>query len=142
MVSINGNFGFFERNNSLKTQNTNLEKAGNVPISKPDEAKETANVENKDFEFGIGSKHQAGQIKGLEVEGMSKIAKEDAVQLAQMYEMAGIKAPLPTKQVYSRVAASVNQFSSTLDEVETEGHAQDLFNSQSFAKLNNIFGIS
>lgn len=68
------------------------------------------------------------------------VPKEDAVDLEQLFAMAGLgKNRMPSKTVYERIGASVTQVSKVMTDIETEDNIAALFNSPEFSTLDNIF---
>jgi len=55
------------------------------------------------------------------------IAKEDAQDLTQLFKLAGIKAPIPSKEVYARIAANVTSAQNGIDEVTTTNNMEEFF---------------
>ena len=88
MTRINGNDGmnnnFFLKLNPLQTSKTD----------KPVETEKTTNASKApsiNFDFGVGSKQNAAQIRGMEVEGVTKLSETDQNDLNSLAQMAGIK---------------------------------------------------
>lgn len=139
MTKINGNDGmnFYFGLNSLNVNQTD-KPAKTDATEKPASAKETAPA---DFDFGVGSKQRAEQIKGMEVEGVTKIPQEDQQELNNLAQIAGIKNISVTQPVYNRISNSVQQVGTVMGEIETENNAEQLYRSQEFGVLNALFGI-
>ena len=139
MTKINGNDGmnFYFGLNSLNVNKTG-KSAKTDATEKSASAKETASA---DFDFGVGSKQRAEQIKGMEVEGVTKIPQEDQQELNSLAQIAGIKNISVTQPVYNRISNSVQQVGTVMGEIETENNAEQLYKSQEFAVLNTLFGI-
>ncbi len=73
----------------------------------------------------------------------ARIPETDAAELTEMFAMAGITAPkMPTVAQYTSISNHVADFSRDFDDLETTNNAVALFESQDFATLDNIFGIS
>ena len=73
----------------------------------------------------------------------ARIPEADAVELTEMYAMAGIKAPkMPTVAQYASISNHVTDFTRGIDDLDTTNNAQALFNSDEFRILDDIFGIS
>lgn len=138
MTRINGNDGmnnnFFLKLNPLHTSKTD----------KPVETEQTTNASETtpiNFDFGVGSKQNAAQIRGMEVEGVTKLSEADQNDLNSLAQMAGIKRISVSQDVYNRIDNSVKGFTSSMNELTVGNNAEDLFKSVEFQTLNNIFGI-
>ena len=137
MTSVNGFDG--NTNNYLfnRLQGSKTVK-GNANVEKTATNKPVANVENT-FDYGIGTKQVSDVNRGLEVE-MKKLDPADAKDLQNLYALAGLKnVSVPTQTVYNRIGNSVAEVGKTIADTETENHAEQLFDSQGFNVLNNIF---
>ena len=55
------------------------------------------------------------------------IAKEDAQDLTQLFNLAGIKAPMPSKEVYGRIAANTASAQNNIDELTTTNNMEEFF---------------
>lgn len=139
MAKVNGNDGNTPDLKNLQAYYEAIKAKATSKTGKTDKIEGNNQVPTNTFDFGIGSKTQAQQIAGLEVEGLSKIPEEDVVQLTELYKMAGIKSPIPTKQVYERIGTSVTQVGDMMTRIETENNATELFNSSEFKVLDDIF---
>ncbi len=74
------------------------------------------------------------------VSSQGVVSKEDSADLAQLFAMAGLtKTRMPSKAVYERINSSVAQVSKVMNDIETEDHIEELFNSPAFQTLDNIF---
>lgn len=70
----------------------------------------------------------------------AQISKADAVELTEMFAMAGIKNPkMPTAAQYASVAGHVSTVSKGIDELTTTNNAERLFNSDGFKTLDEFF---
>ena len=73
----------------------------------------------------------------------SRISKTDAVELNEIFELAGIKNPkMPTVAQYQSVSNHVATITQAMDELTTTINADNLYNSTDFKVLNEIFGIT
>lgn len=139
MTKINGNDGmnnFYYGLNQL-----NVKKSDSTERTVSAAPASAAGSIETSFDFGVGSKQKAEQIKGLEVEGVSKLPQQDLQELNQLAQLAGIKSISVPTQVYDRIGASVADVTTVMTEMETENNAAVLFNSPEFASLNSLFGI-
>ena len=74
------------------------------------------------------------------VSSQGVVSKEDASDLQELFEMAGIsKNRVPSKAVYERIGKAVGEVSKVITDIETENHAEALFNSKEFKTLDDIF---
>ncbi len=134
---INGNNGMNNVYFGLNSLNVNKTDR-TVETEQTTSASETKSTE---FTFNVGSKQQADQIRGLEVEGAVRLAKADMEDLGQLAQIAGIRNISVTQPVYNRISDSVAGFTNVMDNITTTDNAEALFASPEFAVLNNLFGV-
>ena len=131
MVSVNGNGNV---NNDFGINNPYVQSAkqGKVTIG--------FNPDNKYIgEFGdkLLEQVQPAFVK------RAQLPEEAKVELNEMFQMAGIKNPkMPTIAQYESVAGHVKAFGEAMDDFTTTNHAERLFNSDDFSKLNELFGLA
>ena len=139
MTKVNGNGGmsnFFLKLNPLHTSKTNESaKTEQTSLAQNTEATSTT------FDFSIGAKQTADQIRGFEVEGVKKIPPADQADLNQLAQLAGLKSVSVPQNVYNRIGNTVVNVTNVMDTIEVENNAQELFGSEEFQTLNNLFGI-
>jgi len=85
----------------------------------------------------IGEKLLEAPYAGFAKE--TPVAVEDRAQLQELFALAGIKARVPSKEVYERIGAGVVAASRNLDKLETANRAEELFKSEAFRKFENLF---
>lgn len=109
-------------------------------VAKRAEIAETPVIDNKvKGEFGDKLLEQV-QPRFIQA---AQIPAEDAVELSEMYAMAGIKNPkMPTAKQYASVAEHTNEVSEFIDKLTITNNAERLFESDAFKALDNLFGIS
>ena len=140
MTKVNGNDGmsnFYYRLNPFNT--SKIDKSAKTEQAAPAQNTEAASTT---FDFSIGSKQTANQIRGLEVEGAGKIPAADQKDLDKLAELAGIKSISVPQTVYGRIDKTVAGFGNVMDEITAENNTQKLFASEGFQTLNDIFGIA
>lgn len=137
MARIDGNDSM--KNVYFGRNTLNVEKTDKT--GKTEQTARAAETTQAEFNFGIGSKQQSDQIRGMEVEGVTKLPQEDMQELNSLAQIAGLKNISVTQPVYNRISESVSQVGAVMEEIETENNAQQLFASQEFAVLNALFGI-
>ena len=72
----------------------------------------------------------------------ARLLEADAVQLREMYKAAGVPERfMPTQAVYNRVSESTTAVAKQIDEVGTKANVEHLYTTETFQKLNNLFGI-
>ena len=57
----------------------------------------------------------------------SAVAKEDAAELAKLFALAGIKAAVPSKEVYARIAADTTSAEKRIDDLATTNNMEEFF---------------
>ncbi len=145
MTKVNGNDGmknvYFGQNslNVNKTDKT-VKTEHTAPAGETESTAETSSAGFVDF--GVGSKQKSDEIRGLQVEGVSRLAKADMEDLSQLSQIAGIPNIYVTQAVYNRISDSVSDIGNVMDTIGTENNAEALFESSEFGTLNNLFGIS
>ena len=134
---INGKFNkslnFFTQNELTKGEEATEVKKEDVPVGKQGETKEVGDelLDPRYFANALGFVRQT-----------SALPKADAAELSEMYQRAGIKAPLPTAAQYASVANITTSFQRGIDTLSTTNNAERLFDSEEFKELNKQFGIS
>ncbi len=73
----------------------------------------------------------------------AKLPEADAVQLQEMFKMAGVSARyMPTQVVYDRVGKNTTAIAQQIDDVGTRGNAEAFLSSDTFKALDDIFNLS
>ena len=72
----------------------------------------------------------------------TKIDKADAEQLQEMFAMVNVPTKyIPTKASYDRIAENTVAVAKQFDEIGTKANVEHLYTTETFQKLNNLFGI-
>ncbi len=131
MVSFNGNV-----NNNLFIQS-----GWQKPSSRKVDEKSLVNFADNKAIGEIGDK-LLEQVQPNFVQA-SKLPEQDEKDLKEMYALAGIKnVKLPTRSQYARIEGSVQNASDNISQLLTGNNAEELYNSQQFNVLNELFGIA
>ena len=73
---------------------------------------------------------------------IARLLEADAVQLREMYKAAGVPERfMPTQAVYNRVSENTNSIAKQIDDIGTKANVEHLYTTETFQKLNNLFGI-
>lgn len=72
----------------------------------------------------------------------AKIPEADAVDLQEMFAMAGVPMKnMPTKAQYERIASNTAVVAQQIEDIGAKSNAEVLFDSPEFSKLNELFDI-
>ena len=129
MVSVNGNFE--NKGNYFLTKDVVKKEIAGDKVEK-------AVVENKADFKERGDELLAAGMYGKQVQFVSmneRLDNETAVELKEMFEMAGISFRLPTAAEYARIAGSTVSAVKAFQSFETERNIEMLFANSNFMDM-------
>lgn len=129
-------FGFY--NAGLANQAKRLDEKQGKKVEQAEETTQAAEMKEAEGDGLAALSFQ--NIAGIKLS--KKVDENTAADLTEMFQMAGISQKyMPSQEVYARISSATLNTGKDIEEVETEGNAEQLFASKKFQDLNDAFGI-